>query len=135
MKRFAERVLLDGRPLLERPTELGELSVVGVSGWKLMARFENGEYVLTDHLKKGDEGIMVFPMSIFRSATPEQPGITGWIGTGTNRFQVKEVVNINGVLFHVGSVVDGGFHVSKLNTGMRRSDKDEDEHLRPRPLR
>jgi hypothetical protein len=104
---------------------------MGFSGWKVMARLENGEYVFTDYLKKGDDGVIVFPTSIFRSATTDQLAITGWIGSGTNRFQVKEVVDIEGVLFHIGSVVGGGFHESKRNTGMRRSDEKEDERLRP----
>jgi hypothetical protein len=127
LRKFAQRILVDGRPLLERPTQLAELSRVGLSGWKLMARLENGEYLLTDHLQKGDEGSIVFSTSILRSTTGDQPAIIGWIGTGTNRFQVTEVVDIDGVLFHVGKVVEGGFHASKMNTAMWRSDDDEQE--------
>jgi hypothetical protein len=51
--------------------------------------------------------VIVFPTSIFRSASTAQPAITGWIGSGTNRFQVNEVVDIEGALFHIGSVVGG----------------------------
>ena len=130
LRKFAERVLVDDRPLLEYPTKLAELSKIGIGGWKVMARLEDDEYVLTDHLKKGDEGAIVFRVSILRSANRDQ-SIPGWIGSGTNRFQVKDVVDINGVLFHVGRVVEGGFHTAKINTGMWRSDDEKEAHLGP----
>lgn len=105
----------------------------------LFAELVGGTYLECNYLRRGSEGAvilkllpkttLVFPDGRrFPAGGPElRPGETGWIGTGSNRFRVREAIvdHEQGVEFAIGYMEAGGFHTSKHNFDRRfRSDSD-----------
>lgn len=101
-------------------------------GW-MFSRLESGIYVEVDHLRQGDVGAIVFRMNPDHMDTsgPEwvpvgvrprfQPGETGWFIGGSKRFHANETLVLPdlGIEFAVGTVEQGGFHISKRNFMLR----------------
>lgn len=122
--------------------ELGPALISRDRSW-LFAEVVEGSYQETDYLKRGTEGAvilkihpratLVIPATFYfsrerriRAGGPAlRPGKTGWIGTGSNRFRVREAIvdESQGVEYAIGFMESGGFHISKLNFDTRfRSD-------------
>jgi hypothetical protein len=122
--------------------ELGAALILRNRGW-LFAELIEGSYRECDYLKRETEGAvvlkirpratLVLPPTFYshqerreRVGGPAlRPGETGWIGTSSNRFRVREAIvdEDQGVEYAIGYMESGGFHISKLNFDHRfRSD-------------
>jgi len=62
--------------------------------------------VITDH---GQRAYIVLYESIFHPQTGGQPSDIGWIKSNGGQFEVKKVLDINGVLAHNGRFISGSF--------------------------
>ncbi len=123
--------------------ELGAALISSGKSW-LIAELVDGSYRGCDYLRKGTEGAVILkihprttlvipPMPYFPRERRERvggpalrPGKTGWIGTGSNRFRVREAIvdESQGVEYAIGYMESGGFHISKPNFDSRfRSDQ------------
>lgn len=93
----------------DRKTELSQQSPL------LLCRAEQGGYKEVPHLVTGDKAAIALGATCFRPRVRNRAGDTGWFGTGSKRFVVKDVLLIEGAVFHIGEVVRGGFHIDKAH--------------------
>ena len=84
----------------------------------LLCRLQADGYVQVPHLVTGDTGAIALGATCFRPRDDNRPGDKGLIMTGSNWFAVSDVVLIDGVVFHLGRVTRGGFHIDKAH-GLR----------------
>lgn len=102
-------------PNTKRFEDLDELNQQSQLLW---CRANNGGYDAVPHLVAGNLGAIAIAATCFRPRTTGDPGDSGWIGTGTNRYRVDYALLVDGVVFHLGEVTEGGFHENK-HPGLR----------------